>query len=133
MSPRLNRHAIRTPGDRLPHDDMIATDVTSHRDYERLARLPNLDAIPVNQMVAQLLYMSMTTKEQWWLEKSFAAALGEAEPYPQATRAELLESLTEDYRVFDLARGRHSTERLLKDLEKDAQEQARQWRGQGSA
>lgn len=123
-APRLNRLAITTPSDSLSLKTIEQTDVTSHPDYDGvMKRLPQDERIP------NAFYLAMKTKEEWLMEKAFAQAIGAEEPYPQATRQEIIDALVEDYRVFQIAEGVHTAEELIRELESAATLQGVQQQG----
>lgn len=115
----LNRRAITTPSDSLSPEAITRTDVTGHADYSGL-----ITKLKQNERIPQSFYLAMKTKEDWLIEKAFAKASGREEPCPQTTRGQLIESLTEDYRVFGLAAGPESAEVLLRGIEAAAARQA---------
>lgn len=114
-APRLNRLAITTPSDSLSLKTIEQTDITSHPGYDgAMKRLPQDERIP------NAFYLAMKTKEEWLMEKAFAQAIGVEEPYPQATRQDIVNALVEDYRVFRITEGRHTAEELIRELESAA-------------
>ena len=59
----------------------------------------------------------MRTKENFLLRKAVDTAAGGADPYPQWSRAALVEGHAIDYEFFGLASGPHETEQLVGDFE----------------
>jgi len=123
-APRLNRLGIVAPSDRLTHETIGQTDVTSHADYDSV-----MQRLPQDERIPNSFYLAMKTKEQWLIEKAFAKAIGAEEPYPQTTRQEIIDALIEDYRVFLITEGVHTAEELIRELESAATQQGVQQQG----
>lgn len=120
---KFDRHSIQTPGDSLKSVGIRNIDVA--RSGSRiLQHLAERDATAA-EIARMALATALLTKEGWLLEKAFHAALGSADPYPQCSREELVDSICSDYVLFGLASGRRHARELVKTVEKAAAYQAK--------
>jgi hypothetical protein len=116
--PKLDARKIAFPSDSITLGQMrqMEPEYFSSLSNYAAGRLYFLDALVADELVIA--------------ERAFDAACGHPDRFPEYGVAEQMHSLNQEYKRWGVSTGWQMTRQLVRDLQKSAQEQAKQYLGQ---
>jgi hypothetical protein len=117
LPPRLDLTAMRFPGDQVTMAQIRAEDPEFYTTEGFM-----------DGRVNELSVFAMSKTEVEFAETAFAKALGLPEPHPEESQAVRISWLNLDYKRYGISTGIHTTKQLLREVEKTAVDQAKQFR-----